>query len=375
MPRHSLSSGSSYRPTFEDSSTAVEPKVVELFGLAKLPLELLLQIIRYLPVESAAAVALISRYHYVALKQYVLLGLSDVASKKRFLRLLEVDLADYIACHCCDVLYRWKACAPWYECPRRRYDRGLYGVHTLAPYYCREQYHCELPLETVAAFLRGYKRGPAYGPQLQELDRKCDGALPGHHWTPDISRDTAARIVNGKLILRTSYRLQVSLQKSLARQLDQLKFICCSHSTGALSGLVMDAIDHLGRPSKAPRCSDYINCAECATDLRVAVLATKSDQLVAQINTWQCYGGRDIDQEDHAVRIMFGFRFARELEPLGNRRALPSRNLELLYNQSLGDGGSLTNGLQKRHRWLHWWDWYHAFYDDTPGVFRYIGPD
>ena len=215
MPRHSLSSTSSYRPNSEEPSTPVEPEVVALSGLARLPPELLLQIMLYLPVESAAAVALISKYHYAALKQYVLPGLSDTAGKKRFLRLLEADLAEYIACHCCDILYQWKACAPRYKCPRR-YRRGMTGVHTFGRKYCPQHYPRDLPLETVAVFLRGYERGPAYGPQLQDLHHKCDGALPWHHWSPGVSRDTAARVVNGKLLLRTSYSLQVSLQQSLA---------------------------------------------------------------------------------------------------------------------------------------------------------------
>ena len=139
----------------------------------------------------------------------------------------------------------------------------------------------------------------------------------------------------------------------------------------------MDAVDHLGNPHKAPRCSDYINCAECATDLRVAVIATKTDQLVAQIIAWQCYGGRDIDQEDYTVRRMFGYSFAREAEAEArdDRLALPSRNLELLYNESLGDDGSLSNGLEQRHRWLHWWDWSYPKYANTQHICGYTGPD
>lgn len=276
IPRHSSSSASASRPPCQDPSTAVDPEVVvPLSGLARLPLEILLQVIQYLPAESAAAVALISKYHYLALKQDVLPGLADTAAKKRFLRLLEVDLADYIACHRCDILYRWKASAPRYRCPRR-YHHGMWRLHTSEPIgtYCPEHYPRQLPLETVAAFLRGYERGPAYGPQLQELHHKCTGAaLCG--WPRNISRETAARVVNGRLLLRVSCNLQVSLQKSLAVQLDQLTVLGCCHSS-SLPALVMDAIDHLGTPSEAPRSSDYINCAECATDLRVAVRATNS---------------------------------------------------------------------------------------------------
>jgi hypothetical protein len=206
MPRHSSSSASSYRSPSEHPSTAVDPEVVALPGLARLPPELLLQIIQYLPADSAAVVALISKYHYVALKHYVLPGLSDNAAKKRFLRLLEVDLAEYIACHCCDILYRWKASAPQYQCPGQSHEVMCYK-HTHGSMYCSQHEPRRLPLETVAAFLRGYERGPAYGPQLQELHHKCDGTGPGHYSSPGVSRDTAAQVVNGKLLLRTSYSL------------------------------------------------------------------------------------------------------------------------------------------------------------------------
>ncbi|KIX92835.1 uncharacterized protein Z520_11498 [Fonsecaea multimorphosa CBS 102226] len=378
MPRRSPSSASPSSPPCQDPSTAVEPEVVALPGLARLPPELLLQIIQYLPAESAAVVALISKYHHVALKQYVLPDLSDMAAQKRFLRLLEVDLAEYIACHYCDILYRWQASAPRYECPRR-FPCGKYPTHTLGSgdVYCPQHYPSELPLEMVAAFLRGYERGPSYGPQLQELHRKCDATLPWHNLTPNVSRDTAARVVNGKLLLRTSYSLQVSLQQSLADQLDPLSFIGCRHSAGTLPALVMDAIDHLDSPSQAPRCSDYINCANCATDLRVAVSSTKGDQLVAHIITWQCFGGRDIEQEDYTVRKMFGDTFVRadERHAKSYRLALPSRNLELLYNEGLGDGGSLTDGLQQRYRCLHWWDWFYPKSTNARHVCRYKGPD
>ena len=241
-----------------------------------------------------------------------------------------------------------------------------------------QHYPWALPLEAIAAFLRGYERGPAYGPQLQEFYHKCDG--PQRWLTPGVSRDRTARVVNGKLLVRTSYSLQVSLQRPFAAlQLDQLSYIGCGHSPGSLPALVMEAIDHIDSPSKAPRCYDYINCAECATDLRVAVLPTKSDQLVAQITTWQCYGGRDIHQEDRTVRTLFGYGFAYPGEgeslTLSYRSALPSRNLELQYNESLGDGGSLTNGLQQRHRWLHWWDWSYPGEGNYPFICGYIGPD
>lgn len=92
---------------------------------------------------------------------------------------------------------------------------------------------------------------------------------------------------------------------------------------------------------------------------------------------WQCYGGREIDQEYYTVRNMFGYSFVREGkgQPPGYRRALPSRDLELLYNEGLSDGGSPTSGLQQRHRWLHWWYWSYTNSTNTARVFDYFGPD
>jgi hypothetical protein len=148
----------------------------------------------------------------------------------------------------------------------------------------------------------------------------------------------------------------------------------------------MDAFDHLGSPSKTPRCSDYINCVDCATDLRVAVLPTEKDQLVvARIDTWQFFGGRDIDRESLDVQIMFGFplfrrpgeSYPRYFPPTGcYLNPPPTRNLELMYNEGVGDSDNEIpgKGYPQRIRWLRWWHWTWR-YADFAHVHEYRGPD
>jgi hypothetical protein len=75
--------------------------------------------------------------------------------------------------------------------------------------YSPQRFPDSFNLETVAVFWRRHERGPAYGPQLEELHHKCVGR-DGPIWKfrgPDMSRKTAARVVNGKLLLRASYSL------------------------------------------------------------------------------------------------------------------------------------------------------------------------
>lgn len=190
-----------------------------------------------------------------------------------------MDLPEYIDCHCCDTLYQWKAASGLgYGYPRRFRGMSLFRIHAFPQLYCRWHPPYLLRLGTVAAFLRGYERGPDYGPHLQELHHKCDDKQVCWSWTRDVSRETAVRVVNGKLLLRTSCSLRVSLRQSLAAQVAQLGYIGYTHTTFALPNLAMDEINHLSNPSKASRCSDYINCAECATDLGVAILAPATDQ-------------------------------------------------------------------------------------------------
>ncbi|OAP54615.1 hypothetical protein AYL99_11063 [Fonsecaea erecta] len=90
----------------------------------------------------------------------------------RFLRLLEEDPPEMMACGCgCNVLYRWQR---WqggqYLCPNRvqhvSFKRGASWCTAHAPVLIYR--------EKVDAFLRGWAKGPRYGPQLhKELQHTC----------------------------------------------------------------------------------------------------------------------------------------------------------------------------------------------------------
>lgn len=77
--------------------------------LERLPVEILLRIIFFLPVSSIACLSLPSKWHYEALIDQIDPKMRDnSAEKERFLRLLEKDLPEKMLCCSCNILYRWE---------------------------------------------------------------------------------------------------------------------------------------------------------------------------------------------------------------------------------------------------------------------------
>lgn len=76
-------------------------------GLRDLPLELILGIVEFLPPESAAALSLSCQYLYMILKNKYLGSLQATSRGDwyLFLKLLEKELPDYIACFYCRILH------------------------------------------------------------------------------------------------------------------------------------------------------------------------------------------------------------------------------------------------------------------------------
>jgi hypothetical protein len=348
-------------------------------NLHTLPHELLQHITRLLSPESAAALRLTSKHHYAALQDDVDLTLADYATRGRFLRLLELDLPEYMACHGCHLLFRWTTCRRKYECPLR-FDRGMYDYHMSGIEYC----HTHLPWnnlyrETVAAFLRGYERGPEHGPQLDELRHQCDGwsCYKSRH----VSRDTEAKVVGGKLLLRTIYEYTFfkdpEAHHSLVYELEKFQSIGCRDSYETLPALVLDVIrgdGGDGTSASTPRHAGYIRCVVCATDLRVHLMAKSPENTTVRICMWHCFGSRDFQQEDRFVQAMFKHPMSVDYSNLPG-----TRNLELLYNSDL-DGGEGGGGdyqhlstTSERQSLLQWWKWESVRRFETPR-FRYVGP-
>lgn len=85
--------------------------------LERLPVEVLLHIIFFLPASSIACLSLTSRWHHEALKNRADPKMRhDHLEKARFIRLIEDDLPDMMACCICNILYHWQK---WrrYMCP------------------------------------------------------------------------------------------------------------------------------------------------------------------------------------------------------------------------------------------------------------------
>jgi len=91
--------------------------------LDSLPTELLQHIASFLPIASAASLALLNRPLRRALGDRYWLSLRDAtrpSEKRDFLAILERDLPGFVLCHCCNRFHRWIA----EESPRRTSEWG-----------------------------------------------------------------------------------------------------------------------------------------------------------------------------------------------------------------------------------------------------------
>lgn len=325
--------------------------------LARFPVEVLLHVISYLPPESAISLSLASKYYYATLSPHVDLTLSrSPQNKKRLLRLLEVDWPDMMACHGCNVLYRWKQTPVKYVCweTTLRYKDHLRGVRL-----CFDHTHFTMYLSVVEAYIRGHEMGPAYGPPLSELTHSCRGRLFGDD-KKETEHSIQARVVRGKLLLHRTFKTPISLLDSTGLELDKFGYFGCCHSHKSLPAVVMEAIEHREEVedfSTERRCWDSISCAHCATDLRVRIEPRDAENVHVRVDLWQCFGGRDPELEDPAVQAMFHRRYTGGL----NLRATPpTRRLELFYVEETCEEGLSAPALEPkisrdRRTWLQLW--------------------
>ena len=332
--------------------------------LEEVPVEMILHIASFLPTESAVCLSLASKSLHQALNQRIDMRFSnpetDPAAKKRFARLLEIDVPGLISCHGCSVLHRWNrrstSMRP-YLC--RNHYRGYPCHHKLFIPFCTTHAPYAFHREVLDAFIRGYERGPAYGPQLHALEHQCKtDSLWGSH-EQNLSRSTQARMVLGKLMLRINYELEVPPDTPLVPEVDKFKCVGCSHSSRTLPGVIMDAIDQTENDLSQPRSTGYVNCWYCATDLQVRVISSTKGSLVFKVDTWHFLGGRDHEREHPTVRSTLDHRAPYHHYSYD---MVPTRNLEKLYNEGLGDELHHPPPFGPSSRvqsWLQSWQWWY----------------
>ncbi|KAK5560469.1 hypothetical protein LTR46_000777 [Exophiala xenobiotica] len=368
-----------------DNKTPITPTS----RLTLLPAELLLHIASFLPPENVACLALASKHYYSLLRPEVDLTLPNPKEKQRFLRLLEEDHPELLACRNCNILYRWRNDKNWL-CPRHfRNGHYILNGHYSAVRSCGVHKTMRVYPEIVDAYLRGSNKGPAYGPQLSGLAHRCE------HWSLSVCKRTGcfgkadntsmameARVVDGKFILHSvnelwlplpariprlsfqggtgSRRSIVDIEKDFAYAIDQMYFLLgCQHAR-VVPAIVMDVLQGLHTPSSRSRkCHGLLHCALCATDLRVAVVAESEHRVKISLKVWYCFGGRELEQRTPCERLLLdgSLPFTRPSPSDITTLRVPTRDLERRYSEESDDSAPASEATNPPHSWLHEWDW------------------
>ena len=343
--------------------------------LEEMPAEILLHIASFLPASSVASMSLTSKRHHKTLLDSSVLELRDNCRERvRFLRLLEVDLPKMMVCCSCNILYRWKK-SDRYLCPNRfnhaKVDRGAL--------WCFAHHPAFIYRNMVDAFLRGFERGPLYGPQLEELSHNCksDSSL-AFYKSEHIDNSLDARVVMGKLLLHSVHQLSVPLGDAapvtltsgvdidqaimdrLVPAINGLRTIGCAHSNDTLPAVILEAFKfRVGCSVGSTRSLDLLNCGYCATDSRVRVeLGHGGSCVEIEIEKWQSFGGRDPEDRNDTEDAQF-YHYSRRNEPF-NINHPPTRNLEQVFNGGFeGASSALWSPDQPRTRqsWIQSWSW------------------
>lgn len=358
--------------------------------LATLPLEILLQIVSYLPAESIVCLSLTSKDYYAALSTRFAMTFTDTDMKERFIRLLEEDVPDLMVCRGCNILYRWRRTRT-FLCPRHFYQFPTHGV---AITICPAHYPGRMYREVVDLFVRGHAKGCAYGLPLSKLAHECDQT--------NLWRAVEGRVIGGKLMVHVAAETSISTPsfdsitpdatgfrgfdlfdrftalspfiKDTLMEIDRFRGIGCHHSRRTLPAVILDAIMHMGNESGEKRlCHNLLNCAHCATDLRVRVEAEEEGSIGIRADVWHCFGGRDSGEEDVMVDAMF--RWPYQMNTTFDPTAPPNRDLEQLYNEEAGDEGCSRSleATEGRRSWLQLWKW--GYHPASGRLCRYRSPD
>ncbi|OAP65747.1 hypothetical protein AYL99_01719 [Fonsecaea erecta] len=365
--------------------------------LDTLPPEVFLTIVSFLPPSSIACLSLASKWYQDTLEnQFDLKGQSKTTEKARFLRLLEEDLPEMIACYSCNILYHWKN--TWaYLCPNHL-------VHASAPWGVLNAPN--IYRNIVDVFLRGFAKGPQYGPQLHELPLLC---------TPNRGNDTEyshgdaymgiksldARVVEEKLLLHRVHEMSFSIsaqppdnsesetwradfrenvERKIVPALDEFGKIGCVHTFNTMPAIVWLALRQLRgwgwHPSNClTKSLVLMNCCYCATDIRVRLkywTGCPGSCIHIEIEIWQCLGSRESDSRDKAEDAIFQF-----IGPLFcDLGRPPDRNLEKMFKEGGFEGGRPAlcspDQPQQRQYWMQLWRWNPA--TNPPGSYGFNAP-
>lgn len=343
-------------------------------ALSRLPAELLLSIIAFLPPESVTALGLISKafFGFVSIAQPQLRD--DALVKQRFLLLLEEDLPDYLLCHTCNRLYNWRTSPSLvspsrYSCPARRKDSTshssfarLYGCHPISSLHQGIRV-TSLHREVRDLILRAGRKGSNYGLPLSYIAHECVVSQYYNGLQTPISIKLLPKIVAGALMLRRVDEIMIDFSIGLTPQLHALRACGCSHVSWSLLAIVRCSLRHVdvdentdvtaSQPFCGWKCQKLFQCSFCATDFRVHVNSTNHKEVLIQIETWQNFGnGPDRGSAQDELFNAIPWRPHADEVLLRDLEKLYSEGTQLLEGDS--DGPGHDTQVAQEYCWYSW---------------------
>lgn len=272
--------------------------------LLDLPIEIILEILDFLPAASAISFCLTCRSFKGTFSGSQQHYLTEAESKRQLLYLLEHDLPKYIHCSTCNKLYIWGEDAfCYYACSNKRRLSNP-GSHPGSTRLCTGHRFNSLEIQLRDLVLRAHERGPKWGLQLSILQWQGheSAGSPGPLF---IQFD--AKVVEKKLIIKRIDSLVVDLRKAIFTEVQLLTKHYASHNCAGwcVPTIALYAIHNLleSRTPDHPVPEDSSfstmmpHCTDCATDLKVVAAPgpDREDTFRIDVVSYQDYGNRYVD--------------------------------------------------------------------------------
>jgi hypothetical protein len=257
-------------------------------SLSSMPTEILLHIRDFLPLSSAACLALCSRHMLTALGNQSLSSLradDQITERRRLLIALQNDLPDWLLCYPCSLFHPVKA----HEGPNHiwRYNKEPPCVQENGAVCLTADYR--IRYQHVQLLMKQYRFQRSYMKTLEALSFSFsrnlnDSVLEGTVW---------GEIVAGELIVRFDQRLRLLVPSNIELVRRRLRPVClhldwlCGDQT--LWETIDCGLSH-ARNSPCAECSMRKPCRECSTWFQVGVQELKESETELQIKAWKYLG-------------------------------------------------------------------------------------
>ncbi|KPM37515.1 hypothetical protein AK830_g9034 [Neonectria ditissima] len=284
----------------------------------RLPLELMNEIVQFLPNLSKVCFALTCRTLY---NQYFNKGITPNCrwSKADLFLLLEKVIPDYYFCRDCFKLHLWDQPPLCLKKSWKGDNLGLHADDEITAGEIPVTQDCSITFHCLRAIMNRHFYGPLHGPPLEAVTMDTVETFP--EINASVTTSIRPRIVDDKLFLSTTCTIQHREEndENLITLISETQWLLCRHLSIGDSGYVFDGWErHIEFsphriPELKPRCWSPKNrasqpgvvrsCSQCMTDYQVNINrrcnGPKEEGWSIEVVTWRQLGnGRDPLDDD-----------------------------------------------------------------------------